>query len=84
MATVEKTPAIDPRLSRISRRFATPRASSATRCFCAESPIERTECGRRLVEKFGVQCTRCSVEIIQVGIAEIVSYPVKSVPIALA
>lgn len=28
----------------------------------------------------GCPCTRCSVEIIQVGIAEIVSYPVKSVP----
>jgi dCMP deaminase len=28
----------------------------------------------------GPPCTRCVVEIIQVGIAEIVSYPVKSVP----
>lgn len=28
----------------------------------------------------GPPCTRCTVEIIQVGIAEIVSYPVKPVP----
>ena len=28
----------------------------------------------------GPPCTRCTVEIIQVGIKEIVSYPVKSVP----
>lgn len=28
----------------------------------------------------GPPCTRCTVEIIQVGISEIVSYPVKAVP----
>ena len=28
----------------------------------------------------GPPCTRCVVEIIQVGIAEIVSYPVKNIP----
>ncbi len=28
----------------------------------------------------GPPCTRCTVEIIQVGIAEIVSYPAKAVP----
>ena len=28
----------------------------------------------------GPPCTRCTVEIIQVGISEIVSYPLKSVP----
>ena len=28
----------------------------------------------------GPPCTRCTVEIIQVGISEIVSYPVKSAP----
>lgn len=28
----------------------------------------------------GCPCTRCTVEIIQVGISEIVSYPVKTVP----
>lgn len=28
----------------------------------------------------GAPCTRCTVEIIQVGISEIVSFPVKSVP----
>ncbi|WP_420465565.1 deoxycytidylate deaminase [Panacagrimonas sp.] len=28
----------------------------------------------------GPPCTRCTVEIIQVGIGEIVSYPVKAVP----
>lgn len=28
----------------------------------------------------GCPCTRCTVEIIQVGIGEIVSYPVKTVP----
>ena len=28
----------------------------------------------------GPPCTRCTVEIIQVGISEIVSYPVKAIP----
>jgi dCMP deaminase len=28
----------------------------------------------------GPPCTRCTVEIIQVGISEIVSYPIKAVP----